>query len=864
MAEVKSILKDCKVEKGSAITHTSLTKPCGSFYIPQDVEEEKFLPKYAEAIENGADFFGLVERHRDVSPIIIDLDFKQDVPSRLYTDDMLEKFLGCLKGQITEYVEVDESSIQFFVLEKGIEARSDKGKGYKDGIHIVCPYVITKPEVQYIIRNNIIEKNMGTIFENVFKNTYDNIYDKSVIYDNGWLMYGSKKENEEYAWTVSKIYDHTINEVENTHSDAELISLLSIRNKFDDNKVKADKVDEVKAYKEAHKKKDDVVLDTPYVSVIPSSLENIEKLAMMLDPKRADEYKSWINWGMCFKSISEECLPIWIKFSRQSKVFVEGECEKLWGGLNPSTITEGTLRWTAKQDNPEAYKELQKKDIDTLIYSSKNETHTDIAKVVYALYKDQFKCCYINNKSYWYEFTNHHWEECSNAVSLKQKISNEVSKLYSSAAATYHTKASTTETDTEQTTYAEIGKKLGGIAVKLKMSPYKANIIAECSELFAVSQKDFYDKLDENKYLIGFNNGVYDLEQGVFRDGLPTDFLTYSCGVNYTTDIKEENRTLIRDFLHSIFEDQEMVQYMWNTTSYSICGDRYLEMLEFYTGDGANGKGTYSKLLKNSFGDYYYEPNVSVFTCKKTSSSAANPELAKTKGKRIVIASEPEETDKFQIGAIKNWTGGDLIQARELFKNNIEFNCQFKIAIQMNNKPKLSNLDGGIARRIRMVHFPFKFVDNPMLPNERKGDNSLKTRFETDKGIAQTFMMMLIENYNENIKGNKVFPIPAKIQEATQQYLDENNKVKKFLMEYVDITKDENDMVLSKVLFEDIYKMSEYYENERKDWFVEKMKLNGFESIKQRKRTMPYYDKQVYKGLKLKTNECRIESDDEL
>ena len=71
-------------------------------------------------------------------------------------------------------------------------------------------------------------------------------------------------------------------------------------------------------------------------------------------------------------------------------------------------------------------------------------------------------------------------------------------------------------------------------------------------------------------------------------------------------------------------------------------------------------------------------------------------------------------------------------------------------------------------------------------------------------------------------------------------------------------------MVLSKVLFEDIYKMSEYYENERKDWFVEKMKLNGFESIKQRKRTMPYYDKQVYKGLKLKTNECRIESDDEL
>jgi putative DNA primase/helicase len=319
---------------------------------------------------------------------------------------------------------------------------------------------------------------------------------------------------------------------------------------------------------------------------------------------------------------------------------------------------------------------------------------------------------------------------------------------------------------------------------------------------------------------------------------------------------------MINRFMWSIFEDNEMIEYLWDTTAYSLCGDKYLEMFEFYTGNGANAKGTFGKLLKNSFGEYYYEPSVTVFTCKKTSSSSANPELAKTRGKRFVYASEPEETDKFQVGALKSWTGGDLIQARELYKDNIEFNCQFKIGIQMNNKPKLSNLDGGIARRIRIIHFPMKFVETtPILPNERKGDNTLKTRFETDKMIAQQFMMMLIERYNEHIKGNKIFPIPHKVREATQQYLDENNKIKRFLTDYVEITNNDTDVVSSKHLFDNVFKPSEYYENENKNWFAEKMAMNGFVSTRQNCRNCKYHAKQVFKGMKLKAVEYAIEED---
>jgi P4 family phage/plasmid primase-like protien len=648
---------------------------------------------------------------------------------------------------------------------------------------------------------------------------------------------------------------------------------LSIRNKFDEVKVKQDKMEQVKQWKlnnEKPQKTDDD--NNNVVRHIPSDCETIVKLVKMLNPTRADDYYQWINVGACLFNINTELLGLWEEFSKQSKKYTDngdGSCESKWRsfGSSRNKTTEGTLRYWAKHDNPQAYMELQKNDVSNLIYLSKNETHTDITKVVHHMYKDEYVCCYINDKPYWYEFKGHRWVECPNAVSLKQHLSHGVSKAYSVVSSQFALKSSVANEDNKEAEakiYSEISHKLAGISMKLKNAPFKANIIKECQEVFAVSKKDFYDLLDENKYLLGFENGVYDLENKSFRDGMPSDYLTFSTGYDFTNNINRKVEAIINKFMFSMFEDDEMVEYMWNTTAYAICGDKYLEMFEFYTGTGANSKGTFGKLVKNAFGDYYYEPSVTVFTCKKTNASSANPELAKTKGKRFVMASEPEETDKFQVGAIKSWTGGDLIQARELFKNNIEFQCQFKIAIQMNNKPKLSNVDGGIARRIRMVHFPFKFVDEPVLANERKGDNKLKTQFETDKEIAQTFMMMLIQRYNDNIHGNQSFPIPNKVKEATQEYIDDNNKIKKFLAEYVEVTNNDDDMVLSKTLFEDVYKMSEYYENERKDWFVEKMGFNGFSSVRQNKRTLHFRDKMVYRGLKLKKQECMIESDDEL
>ena len=63
-----------RVEKGAEFTHTSFTKPGGSFYIPSE-EIDNFYKIYEDALVNKEDMY-VMEKHRDIGPFLIDLDFR--------------------------------------------------------------------------------------------------------------------------------------------------------------------------------------------------------------------------------------------------------------------------------------------------------------------------------------------------------------------------------------------------------------------------------------------------------------------------------------------------------------------------------------------------------------------------------------------------------------------------------------------------------------------------------------------------------------------------------------------------------------------------------------------------------------------
>ena len=89
---------------------------------------------------------------------------------------------------------------------------------------------------------------------------------------------------------------------------------------------------------------------------------------------------------------------------------------------------------------------------------------------------------------------------------------------------------------------------------------------------------------------------------------------------------------------------------------------------------GGNGKSKLIELFELAFGDYCGKMPVTLITQKRAASNACTPELIKNKGKRLVTLQEPDEDEKIHVGAMKELTGGDKIQARGLHKDPIEFN----------------------------------------------------------------------------------------------------------------------------------------------------------------------------------------------
>ena len=80
--------------------------------------------------------------------------------------------------------------------------------------------------------------------------------------------------------------------------------------------------------------------------------------------------------------------------------------------------------------------------------------------------------------------------------------------------------------------------------MKLGENSFKSGVIKELANIFLQDDPYFLDNLDNNSNLICFNNGVYDLERGTFRNGVPTDYVTLSTGYDYLTNIDKSDPTL--------------------------------------------------------------------------------------------------------------------------------------------------------------------------------------------------------------------------------------------------------------------------------------------------------------------------------
>ncbi len=75
---------------------------------------------------------------------------------------------------------------------------------------------------------------------------------------------------------------------------------------------------------------------------------------------------------------------------------------------------------------------------------------------------------------------------------------------------------------------------------------------------------------------------------------------------------------------------------------------------------------------------------------------------------------------KLNIEFVKSMTGNDQINARDLYKSIVTYTPVLSLYLLCNVKPELSKPEKAIQERIKVLNYPFVFVDNPTAENERK------------------------------------------------------------------------------------------------------------------------------------------------
>ena len=823
------------------LTHTSMGELKGSYNIPDD-KDTIFIQLYTDAILAGYRP-SLVERHKEFGPILIDLDFTQEKKDkkRFYTETTILNIVKIYNSIIKKYLKVDSKTISAFVMEK--KAPNLRNQKYHDGIHIVYPYICTTPSLQMLMRKKFIKQlQIQQILKRIpYIGTLDDVVDKSVIYKNGWMMYGSSKGLDCHPYYVTHIYtentQHTFKNVENDQYTYDIlipgdnmmhesyvkhfIKNLRCRQFFSeddltpflpdidplviDKKIKSiteSLKSNIKNYKLGCDVSELIGKNINYIKAVgEEQLIEAKNLIKLFSKKRASHYHDWYQVGKCLHNIDYRLLDDWIEFSKKTtrKNFIPDECEALWRKMKSSSYSIATLHYFASKDNPEEYLKMKEERLNRLIKHGMEATHRTIANLLTEKYKFKFKCASIKH-SVWYQFQDHRWVEIDSAYALRNLISDDLVQDYANQQSYYYSLSTDKNLDAyEKGKHLEEAARITKVIKSLNNSQFKNGVVRECADI--LYDPTFIKNIDENIYLIGFDNGVYDLDSKIFRDGCPDDYISLSTGYNYIPyDKNDDINKNIKDFLRKIQPVKEMRHYLLRLLSTCLAGSISEENFYVWTGSGANGKSKLMELLKYSFGDLFKPMDILVITGKRTSASNATPELADKKGIRICPLDEPKSTDEINTGFMKIFTGGDMITARALFKEPIYFKPQFKPFLLCNQLPNIKSDDEGTWRRLKVIPFLSKFLKQSDMSKKKIREGLGENQFWADNTLSEQlpewkemFMGKLIKNYYKYKKYG--LQHPKLVTKYTSDYRKKCDVYQDFFGDYLEKTDKESDVI---------------------------------------------------------------------
>lgn len=569
----------------------------------------------------------------------------------------------------------------------------------------------------------------------------------------------------------------------------------------------------------------------------------LEPFLGCLNPKRRDIRECWLRIGaeIFWQDAPFELFDEW---SKNSKFY--DDAKKVWDsfGYNDAMHSIYNIRQYAKADSPNQYLTIKQKNryskplaknmekskiiFDELYNGNVNDKF--IADLIHCLYPDKF--IYDSKNRSWFILNkyNIYEHDDKNLFSLRELINTHIICIADQESIRRINNCKKSDNDKINM----IKKNHHRLAQFLCTETKKDGIIRAFATL--CRKKNIFQKLDSiNPYIYAFKNGVYDLKNKIFRLPTPDEYVCCTCNYKYEP-AKQKYIDILDKLFNEIFIDPVERKYVMMILSTALLGTNIFEIFLFFIGTGSNGKGIVTQLLDAVLGNYFGTLDIDFFNSKDfVKSGSANSALASCKNSRWVNVSEVGADVKLKDNRLKQLSGRDKIQARNLYGNAFVYTAKFKLCFQTNEKPIIDGADEAIRRRLRYITFRTKFTDNPTLENERKIDRDLKDRIMINDRYKHAFFAILLKYYYILTDVENMNPVvPQSFQADVDNYLVENDPVSSFIKDCLRKTDNHSDIIQSSDLFNEF----KSYCNDRFikiSAFKTILEKNGLVSVRERK-----------------------------
>lgn len=267
--------------------------------------------------------------------------------------------------------------------------------------------------------------------------------------------------------------------------------------------------------------------------------------------------------------------------------------------------------------------------------------------------------------------------------------------------------------------------------------------------------------------ITSFKNGIvqFSRENGVYGQ----KFLQHSSDFFITRSIphdlgKTSNAPIFQEFLRQVLPDEEDRELVQEIFGYTLFPQNQFQKAFIFVGEGANGKSTLLQVLRLMLG----QRNVSSLGLDGIDPARTFP-LATMVSRFANISEDMNEVGKVAEGCFKMLVSGEVLVLERKHKDPFEWRATTKLIYSTNSLPRFSDKSDGIYRRLVILPFKQKFLD------EARQRKELSTsEFWIDSGEMPAITRWALEGLQRLLKNGRFSESPNASKEKIDFRKDSN------------------------------------------------------------------------------------------